>query len=1074
MKVRIDMIHALYRSLGSLRAWVTVLIGAASPGRRLPGALAGGSHRSFSGPRSLPGGAASSSLPYRKHALPVLALLAAAALGLWLLLPGGALHAQNGGTIMFPENGEGTVAVFTATDPEGKSVEWSVLPVVDAPIDVDNDGTPEFTADDAADAALFEISKSGELTFASPPDFETPVGGTANNSNTYELVVRASDGSVTGYQKVEVEVTNEDEDATTGIELTSLRPEVSRPITVAYVDGVGNPYVGPDGLVNGNTDSNAGTVDTGGIVDPDRDEGNTGTTIPFTDVDWQWSKSSSRNGTYTDIPGTAAQMDTYTPASADQGAFLRVTGTYEDGEGEGKTVEATSQYPVRALPSGNSAPAFPADFDTSTLGVNDPPTADVDDGATEGETVTSEVVANDANNDELTYSLEMDSSNATDADVFQINRMTGEVTVGLGKTVNPTNDATNAPTTETRADDDFVVVIKATDPSGESAMVTLTITVGETDEAPVFTTGKASYEYAEGGTDAVETFVASDPEGATVAYALSGADSGKLSIDPSTGALTFDASPDFESPESADGDNVYEVTVRATSTGSQANATPKVTSLDVAVEVTNEEEAGMVALSASQPRIGVAIQVTSLTDIDGGVTGVTYQWEKSAEGTPASAADCSAGNLTNLTFGEIEGATSAVYTPVSADDGNCLQVTASYTDNEGSDEASAVPASAVQKVRNLAPEFADEEPTEDGIQIKDRRVAENAAATTVVTLGSAAVSADDVVDAIDDKDAATDDGPIVYLLSGADAASFSIDGTGQITVKSGAKLDYETKDTYVVTVTARDAAGLSSSVDVTIKITDMNEAPAIMRGGLAISGDTTPEVAEGTTAVETYSLVGPNAASGTWALDGADKDDFTFTGGVLAFATSPDFEAAADADRDNVYEVTLSADDGTYMAERTVTITVTNVDEDGELTFSSEPPVVDVALTATLADPDGPTNVAWQWALEQANGTYVDIDMATSDTYTPVATDEGFHLRVTVTYDDGHGAGKSLEPMITANAVIAGDPLLVRYDVNPKNGEIDKAEVIQGIDDFLFGTGNQAIEKADVITLIDWFLFGVS
>ena len=40
--------------------------------------------------------------------------------------------------------------------------------------------------------------------------------------------------------------------------------------------------------------------------------------------------------------------------------YLRVTATYEDGEGEGKkTVVATSMYPVRAFPSGNSAPAFP-------------------------------------------------------------------------------------------------------------------------------------------------------------------------------------------------------------------------------------------------------------------------------------------------------------------------------------------------------------------------------------------------------------------------------------------------------------------------------------------------------------------------------------------------------------------------------------------------------------------------------------------------------------------------------------------------------------------------------------------
>ena len=55
------------------------------------------------------------------------------------------------------------------------------------------------------------------------------------------------------------------------------------------------------------------------------------------------------------------------------------------------------------------------------------------------------------------------------------------------------------------------------------------------------------------------------------------------------------------------------------------------------------------------------------------------------------------------------------------------------------------------------------------------------------------------VAATDDDDAETgnDDGSILYLLSGADAASFDIDsGTGQIAVGASAKLDHETKDTY--------------------------------------------------------------------------------------------------------------------------------------------------------------------------------------------------------------------------------------------------------------------------------------
>ena len=611
----------------------------------------------------------------------------------------------------FVEGGDGVVAVFTADDPESKSVTWSV----ETGGGVGTDLAPA----DGEDSGLFDINKSGELTFKTAPDYESP--SDEGMGNEYNLVVAASDGTVTGYHKVMVEVTNKDEDATTGIELTSLQPEVSKAITVAYVDGVGNPYVDADGAANA------------AIEDPDQNKAGTApdtvtdttptvTTIPDADVKWQWSKSSSRNGRYTDIPGDAAKDDTYTPGSADQGAYLRVTGTYEDGEGEGKTVVATSMYPVRAFPSDNSAPAFPADFDPDPIDVQADPAADVDDGATEGDDVGDPVTAPDANNDRLTYSLEGSNDTMEHADVFQIDRETGQVTVGLGKTVSPSGDTEETPARvpgivlASSEENDFTVTIKATDPSGLFDTATLTITVGETDEAPVFTAGKTSHEYAENGATAVYTFVAYNPEAVdTVTYSLSGADASKLSL--GAGILTFVAPPNFEARGSADGDNVYEVTVKA----SDASTPPKSTSVDVTVEVTNVKEAGTVTLSASQPRIGVVIRVTSLTDIDGSVTGATWQWERSA-------ADCSSENLENLTFGEIDGATMDSYTPVNSDDGKCLQVTASYTDPQGSDEASAVPSSAVQKVRNLAPKFEDEDASEDGIQIKDRQVEENSPA----------------------------------------------------------------------------------------------------------------------------------------------------------------------------------------------------------------------------------------------------------------------------------------------------------------------------------------------------------
>ena len=52
-----------------------------------------------------------------------------------------------------------------------------------------------------------------------------------------------------------------------------------------------------------------------------------------------------------------------------------------------------------------------------------------------------------------------------------------------------------------------------------------------------------------------------------------------------------------------------------------------------------------------------------------------------------------------------------------------------------------------------------------------------------------------------------------------------------------------------------------------------------------------------------------------------------------------------------------------------------------------------------------------------------------------------------------------------------GQRLEDRYDAN-NNGTIDKAEVIEVINDYLFGAGDEAISKAEVIELINLYLFG--
>ena len=69
-----------------------------------------------------------------------------------------------------------------------------------------------------------------------------------------------------------------------------------------------------------------------------------------------------------------------------------------------------------------------------------------------------------------------------------------------------------------------------------------------------------------------------------------------------------------------------------------------------------------------------------------------------------------------------------------------------------------------------------------------------------------------------------DQDPVTHTLEGTDATSFSIDaGSGQIRATGG--LNHEEKSRYSVTVKATDTRGGSSTVGVTITVTDVSEPP---------------------------------------------------------------------------------------------------------------------------------------------------------------------------------------------------------------------------------------------------------
>ena len=130
----------------------------------------------------------------------------------------------------------------------------------------------------------------------------------------------------------------------------------------------------------------------------------------------------------------------------------------------------------------------------------------------------------------------------------------------------------------------------------------------------------------------------------------------------------------------------------------------------------------------------------------------------------------------------------------------------------------------------------------------------------------------------------TDDGvgTNVLALSGADAALFEIDGL-ELFLQAGAALDFETASSLDVTVTVDDAdfeGTPDDSVDLTIAVTDVNEAPTVALANVLAD---ISENADTSAATKVADIVVSDDALGTNALtlSGVDAAFFEIVGSEL-------------------------------------------------------------------------------------------------------------------------------------------------------------------------------------------------
>ena len=690
-------------------------------------------------------------------------------------------------------------------------------------------------------------------------------------------------------------------------------------------------------------------------------------------------------------------------------------------------------------------------------------------------------------------------------------------------------------------DNVYEVTVRASDGTlNADRMVRVTVT--NVPEAPDVM-GVDSVDHAENDDGTVATFTAEDPEGATsITWAVAAApsplptgfeagdfaDAEHFDISKD-GVLTFDiggdtdpdpsVAPDYEAPRgvavpdgtTAAAANTYNVVVSAAD-GTDANA--ETGYHKVTVKVTNVDEPGKVTWTVDPDG---AATVLNAADVNGGDPITQFQvgaiLTASATDGDIAGPTKDVGDSQSVTWrwyrggSLISGATTESYEVKIPDTRSRIRVEATYRVGDNADQENA-------SLTSVHPVLAER------VAAQDHELEFDPAAV------SRSVAEGDKGASVGARVTATGNyGVVNYALTGSDDdAKFEIDGkTGRIT--TGVDLDFEAaeraddncvnQNSCVVTVTATDASGEASNpvATVTIKITDVDEKPmfatdpdetpaaasptaiTVPENETSLSGELDDGFSAEAAVNVTYAATDEDGLNVNLTLMGADAAKFSLdSAGVLSFRAKPDYENPGDANRDNVYEVTVRANDGTMTADQVVKVTVTNVNEAPEIMVepatglsisgSSSPSVAEGTTSVAIYRASGPNSASANWTLGGADAADFSISStgalkfaATPDYEVPADAGGDNVYMVTVTATDSEGASDSIDVTVTVTDVAdTQEPtqpttLLDRYDADD-SGDIDQDEVIEAINDYLFGTGTDAITKDQAIEVINLYLFG--
>ena len=304
---------------------------------------------------------------------------------------------------------------------------------------------------------------------------------------------------------------------------------------------------------------------------------------------------------------------------------------------------------------------------------------------------------------------------------------------------------------------------------------------------------------------------------------------------------------------------------------------------------------------------------------------------------------------------------------------------------------------------------------------------------------------------------------LTYSVSGTGAAKFNTvfnlnASTGEITVKPGASIDYESSDkSYSVTVSVtdgEDASGdaesdptIDASVSVRIEVNNIDDP------GIVTLSVPTPTVDSALRASFSDQDGGSMLYKVQWSRADAATGPFVDIDGANRFSASDtdSYYTPTAADQGKYLKATMSyfqrrcgvlhiiddpcrimpgeTSDNRVAAARSrnsVREKVPNSRATGGPSITGTPLVGETltANTTGISDSDGMTSAvfAHQWVRHDlTSATDTDIEGATDSTYTVVDADAGEALKVRVNFTDDVGNAETL----TSNAVAASPPVVV-------------------------------------------------